>query len=112
MSEQNKAKLAVFEGKQIRKVLHEGAWWFAIVDVVDVLTDSVNPADYFKKMRKRDPELRALLKGGDKFPPLALAFETAGGVQKVQCWHIGDKPAPQSYLRRISRCWRRAGQNG
>jgi hypothetical protein len=34
MSEHDKAKLAVFEGKQIRKVLHEGAWWFAIVDVV------------------------------------------------------------------------------
>ena len=89
MIEQNKAKLAVFEGKQIRKVLREGGWWFAIVDVVAALTDSVNPADYFKKMRKRDPELRALLKGGGQIaPPLALAFETMGGVQKIQCWHI------------------------
>jgi prophage antirepressor-like protein len=89
MSERNKAKLTVFEGKQIRKVLHEGAWWFAIVDVVAVLTDSVNPADYLKKMRKRDPELNSLFKGGGQIaPPLALAFETPGGVQKVQCWHI------------------------
>ena len=69
MSEQKKTKVAVFAGKQIRKVIYENEWWFAIVDVVTVLTDSVNPADYFKKMRKRDPELNALLKGGDKLSP-------------------------------------------
>lgn len=32
-------------------------WYFAVVDVVEVLTDSVNPRDYIKKMRKRDSEL-------------------------------------------------------
>ena len=30
---------------------------FSVLDVVEVLTDSANPTDYFKKMRKRDPEL-------------------------------------------------------
>jgi len=30
-------KLAVFEGKRIRKVLHEGEWWFSIIDVIDGL---------------------------------------------------------------------------
>ena len=64
MSEQNKAKLAVFEGKQIRKVLHEGGWWFAIVDGVAALTDSINPSGYLKDMRRRDPSLAELFKGG------------------------------------------------
>jgi DNA-damage-inducible protein D len=85
MSEQNKANLAVFEGKQIRKVLHEGAWWFAIVDVVAALTDSANPSGYLKDMRRRDPSLSELFKGGGQFaPPLALPVPTEGGLQKVQ----------------------------
>ena len=93
MSEQNKTKLAVFEGKQIRKVLHDSAWWFAIVDVVAALTDSVNPADYFKKMRKRDPELNALLKGGDKLPPLRWRSRRQEAFKKSNVAHRRH-PAP------------------
>jgi len=35
-------KLALFEGKQLRKIIHEGEWWFSVVDVVGVLRDSDN----------------------------------------------------------------------
>jgi prophage antirepressor-like protein len=52
MSTENITKLAVFEGKHIRKVLHHGEWWFAVIDVVEVLTDSVNPKGYIKDMRR------------------------------------------------------------
>ena len=76
------------EGKQIRKTLHEGSWWFVIVDVVAVLTDSANPVGYFRDMRRRDPSLAETFKGGGQFAsPLALAFATAGGRQKLQCWN-------------------------
>ena len=46
----------LFETAKIRSVWDEDAnrWYFAIVDVVQVLTDSVNPTDYLKKLRKRD----------------------------------------------------------
>jgi ferredoxin-fold anticodon binding domain-containing protein len=54
MSKMDADKLTLFEGKRIRKLLHEEQWWYSIVDVVAVLTDSPNPADYLKKMRKRD----------------------------------------------------------
>ena len=47
-------KLAVFEGKQIRKIIHEGEWWFAVVDVVGVLTDSADPKDYWYRIKKRE----------------------------------------------------------
>jgi DNA-damage-inducible protein D len=80
-------KLALFEGKQIRKALHDGEWWFAIVDIIAALTDSAAPADYWKKIRRRDPDLSAVLKGGGQIvPPLSLNISTAGGLQKVQCW--------------------------
>lgn len=53
-------------------------WYFAVSDVVEVLTDSVNPTDYIKKMKKRDPELS---KGWG--PPPSV--QTAGGRQRVNC---------------------------
>lgn len=72
MSEQEESKLAVFEGKQIRKTLHDGVWWYVIVDVVAVLTDSANPSGYLKDMRRRDPSLAEAFKGGGKLPPPLL----------------------------------------
>lgn len=88
MSEPEASKLAVFEGKKIRKTLHEGTWWFVIVDVVAVLTDSANPSSYLKDMRRRDTSLAEAFKGGGQIaPPLALKFATPGGPQNLQCWN-------------------------
>ena len=35
-------QIAVFRGKKIRKTIHNNEWWFSVVDVIEVLTDSVN----------------------------------------------------------------------
>jgi len=52
-------KIAIFEGYRIRREYDEKkeTWWFSLVDVIAVLTDSVNPTDYLKKLRKRDKGL-------------------------------------------------------
>jgi prophage antirepressor-like protein len=47
-------KLAVFEGKQIRKAIHDGEWWFSVIDVVGVLSDSDNPRDYWYRIKQRE----------------------------------------------------------
>ncbi|HAF94475.1 MAG: phage antirepressor protein [Elusimicrobia bacterium GWC2_51_8] len=47
------AKMAVFKGKKIRRILHNNEWWFSIVDVVSALTESFNPRDYWYKMKIR-----------------------------------------------------------
>lgn len=54
-----KTSIQIFEEKKVRSVWNddEEKWYFSLLDVVEVLTDSANPTDYFKKMRKRDPEL-------------------------------------------------------
>ena len=81
MTQQNAIKL--FEQKQVRSVWDDTTeeWYFSVVDVVAALTDSVNPTDYIKKMRQRDPELS---KGwGQIVTPLAV--QTAGGKQKMNC---------------------------
>ena len=81
-------RIALFQRKEIRRTIHNDEWWFVITDVVGALTDSVAPSDYLKKMRKRDPDLAAVLQGGGQFvPPLGIAFDTAGGRQKLQCWN-------------------------
>lgn len=74
-------RIVVFQKKNIRRTLHNDEWWFSVIDVVAVLTDSVNPTDYIKKMRSRDEELA---KGwGQIVTPLLL--QTEGGNQKVNC---------------------------
>jgi prophage antirepressor-like protein len=73
--------LVVFQERGIRRAWHDGEWWFAIVDVVAVLTDSVQPEGYVKDLRRRDKELA---KGwGQIATPLRLATE--GGAQRVNC---------------------------
>ncbi|MDD5055412.1 MAG: Bro-N domain-containing protein [Candidatus Peribacteraceae bacterium] len=49
--------ISLFQGSEIRKIFHSEEWWFSIADVVSALTDSADPTQYIKKMRKRDPEL-------------------------------------------------------
>lgn len=84
----NQNKLVVFQDRKIRRVWHEEEWYYAIVDVVASLTDSLNPKDYLKKLRKRDDALAELFKGGGQIvPPLKLPVETAGGKQNVNCWN-------------------------
>lgn len=46
-------KIAIFKGKDIRRVIYKNEWWFSVVDVVESLTDSVNPRDYWFKMKIR-----------------------------------------------------------
>ena len=74
-------KIALFRNKEIRKTIHNNEWWFVIVDVVAVLTDSVQPDGYIKDMRRRDPDLS---KGWGQIAT-SLLIETSGGKQKVSC---------------------------
>ncbi|MCX5749255.1 MAG: Bro-N domain-containing protein [Candidatus Saganbacteria bacterium] len=48
-------KIAVFEGKGIRRIWDSKAekWYFSVVDIVAVLTDSQNPAVYWRVLKKR-----------------------------------------------------------
>lgn len=82
-------RTALFQKREIRRVIHNNEWWIVIVDVVAALTDSPNPSGYLRDMRRRDPSLAEAFKGGGQIaPPLALEFLTAGGPQKVLSWNI------------------------
>jgi DNA-damage-inducible protein D len=85
----DETKIVIFKSQKIRKIYHSNEWWFVINDVIETLTDSTDPAQYFKRLRQRDPELEKLIsKGAVQFvPPLRLKIETAGGSQKMYCWN-------------------------
>lgn len=48
--------LVVFQGKNIRRILHNNEWHFSVVDVVEVLTESVDAKDYWYRLKKRELE--------------------------------------------------------
>ena len=53
----SKEALVVFEGTKIRRIWHDDQWFFSVVDLVAVLTDSANPNNYWKVLKHRDPQL-------------------------------------------------------
>lgn len=84
----------LFEDRSIRAVWNadEEEWYFSVVDVVGALTESDNPTDYLKKMRKRDPELAVFL--GTNCPQVNM--KTASGKTRKT---LAGKP--QDILRLI-----------
>ncbi|MDO8351052.1 MAG: Bro-N domain-containing protein [Gallionella sp.] len=94
------AHAAIFQEKSIRRAWHNEEWWFAIVDVVAVLTDSVDVKQYIKKMRSRDPLLDD--NWGTTCTPLPL-LAPDGKLRKTNCANteglfriIQSIPSPQA----------------
>lgn len=71
-----KQALKLFQDRNVRVVWDDETeeWYFSVVDVVGVLTDSVNPTDYLKKIRKRDPELHSYI--GTNCPQVLMSTES------------------------------------
>ena len=76
-----KQAIQLFEEKKVRTVWDDEKeqWYFCVVDVVEVLTESKDPSGYIKTMKRRDP---MLAKGwGQIVTPLFV--QTPGGRQKM-----------------------------
>lgn len=69
-------KVQIFQDNKVRTHwdAEKEEWYFSVVDVVGVLTDSANPTDYLKKMRKRDSELATFM--GTNCPQVDMMTET------------------------------------
>ena len=46
--------MAVFKGKEIRRIIRDNEWYFSVVDIIAALTDSNKPRDYWCRMKKRE----------------------------------------------------------
>jgi len=82
--------IKLFETTKMRVFFddQEEQWYFCINDVIGVLTDSVDPADYFKKMRRRDSELDMFVRGTN-CPPHQFVSED-GKRHAVNCASLQD----------------------
>ena len=78
-----KEEFEFFDDQTVRKVWHieEEEWYFAIFDIVAVLTDSNDPKQYIKKMRTRDKELDS--KWGTICTPLPMIAHD-GKMRRIQ----------------------------
>lgn len=81
MSEEILNKIAVFQKKEIRRIIYRNEWWFVVEDVVLALINSNDPKQYIQRMKLRDPELR---KGWVQIVQ-TLPVDTLGGKQKMVC---------------------------
>ena len=50
------SSIKLFESRKVRTIWSEedGKWYFSVIDVVGILTDSVNPRDYWYRMKERE----------------------------------------------------------
>ncbi|MBU1855308.1 MAG: hypothetical protein KKF89_06295 [Nanoarchaeota archaeon] len=55
MSKKN--KLVVFQDKKIRRIWRKNEWYFSVIDVVQALTDSNNPRNYWSMLKKREEDV-------------------------------------------------------
>ena len=53
---EEKNKLVVFQDKNIRRIWYNEEWYFSVVDVVAVLTESIDAKDYWYRLKKREQE--------------------------------------------------------
>lgn len=45
--------IAIFKGKKIRKIIHKDQWYFSIIDVIELLTESANPRRYWSDLKRK-----------------------------------------------------------
>lgn len=55
-----KNELTPFGDKEIRKIWHIEQWYFSVVDVIAVLTDSPQPSRYWNAIKNKEPQLFAI----------------------------------------------------
>ena len=48
--------LVVFQDKKIRRTWFNDEWWFSVVDIVEILTESDNPRNYWSMLKVRELE--------------------------------------------------------
>ncbi len=59
----NKQALVAFEDTKIRRIWHEEQWFYSVVDIVAVLSESDNPTTYWRVLKHREPQLVTICNG-------------------------------------------------
>ncbi len=55
--------LIVFQDRSIRRLWHDDQWFYSVVDIVAVLSESDNPATYWRVLKHRESQLVTICNG-------------------------------------------------
>ncbi len=64
--------LAIFQGKKIRKTLHNEQWWFSVVDIIEALTNSNRPRKYWSDLKQKIIKEEGFVQLSEKIGQLKL----------------------------------------
>ena len=86
MSEDQK-QMAIFKGKKIRRIWDDKQekWFFSVVDVIAALSESKNPAVYWRVFKKR-----LLEEGGDETVTKCNGFKLPAADGKIRLTDMAD----------------------
>jgi hypothetical protein len=54
MNDSQNNKLVLFQSKKIRRIWHKDEWFYSVVDIIEALTDSPTPRQYWGKVKQRE----------------------------------------------------------
>lgn len=57
MAEETQKGLIVFQDKKIRRLWYNNEWFYSVTDIVEVLTDSPSPRQYWGVLKGRESQL-------------------------------------------------------
>jgi hypothetical protein len=86
ITENELTETAIFQGKEIRRVFVDNEWWFSVIDVIALLTESTNPSDYWYKMK-----IREKIEAGTELSPICRKFKFVapdGKLRETDCANI------------------------
>ncbi len=63
MVEEAQKGLIVFQDRSIRRLWHDDQWFYSVVDIVAVLSESDNPATYWRVLKHRESQLVTICNG-------------------------------------------------
>ena len=72
-------KLSLFDGKPIRKVWNNEQWFFSIIDIIEILTDSPTPRKYWDKVKRKLKE-----EGTNETSPIWRQFKLMASDDKLR----------------------------
>ena len=107
-----KQAIKLFEEKKVRTVWddEEEKWYFCVVDVVEVLTDSANPQTYWRVLKNR------LKKEGNETVTNCNALKLRAADGKMRLTDVADTEqlfllSPHSMRKTISRVWNKKSKS-
>ncbi|MBI3033822.1 Bro-N domain-containing protein [Candidatus Woesearchaeota archaeon] len=83
--------LVVFQDKKIRRIWHNDEWYFSVTDIVQALTESLSPRQYWGVLKSREPQLLTIclqlkMPAEDGRMRLTDCVNTKDAFRLIQSW--------------------------